>query len=134
MELAGGVVQESKAYDESAGVTKAPKTASGIRRVPIPAALVPLLERMKRDRVATELVVPALAGSSDDKRAGWIRRHLKTAGVERTRLFENTPTTMAVNFRSLRDSGITWLALAGVDIVKIQRRAGHDDVATRSAT
>jgi len=35
-----------------------------------------------------------------------------------------------VGFRSWRDTGITWLALSGVDVVKIQRRAGHDDVTT----
>ena len=37
---------------------------------------------------------------------------------------------MHVGFRSWRDTGITWLALAGVDVAKIQRRAGHDDIAT----
>jgi hypothetical protein len=37
---------------------------------------------------------------------------------------------MHVGFRSLRDTGITWLALAGVDVVKIQRRAGHDEIST----
>jgi hypothetical protein len=37
---------------------------------------------------------------------------------------------MHVGFRSWRDTGITWLALAGVDLATIRRRAGHDDVAT----
>jgi hypothetical protein len=58
------------------------------------------------------------------------RAHLQLAGVTRPRLYENTATTMHVGFRSWRDTGITWLALAGVDAAKIQRRAGHDDVAT----
>jgi|CZKU01.1.fsa_nt_gi hypothetical protein len=35
---------------------------------------------------------------------------------------------MMVNFRSWRDTGITWLALAGVDVAKMQRRAGHDSI------
>ena len=35
-----------------------------------------------------------------------------------------------MNFRSCRDSGITWLALAGVDLARMQRRAGHDDINT----
>jgi integrase len=34
------------------------------------------------------------------------------------------------DFRSCRDSGITWLALSGLDVAKIQRRAGHEDVST----
>jgi hypothetical protein len=37
---------------------------------------------------------------------------------------------MQINFRSWRDTGITWLALQGVDIAKMQRRAGHDSIST----
>ncbi len=37
---------------------------------------------------------------------------------------------MPVGFRSLRDTGLTWLALAGVPIQHMQRRAGHDDMNT----
>jgi hypothetical protein len=33
-------------------------------------------------------------------------------------------------FRSWRDTGVTWLALAGVDVARIQWRAGHDRVTT----
>lgn len=43
---------------------------------------------------------------------------------------EESATTMKVNFRSWRDTAITWLALAGVDVVKMQRRAGHDEIST----
>jgi len=45
-------------------------------------------------------------------------------------LSEKTATTMPANFRSWRDTGITWLALKGVDVAKIQRRAGHDEIST----
>ena len=37
---------------------------------------------------------------------------------------------MPVGFRSLRDTGLTWLALAGVPSQHMQRRAGHDDMNT----
>lgn len=37
---------------------------------------------------------------------------------------------MMVGFRSWRDTGITWLALAGIDLAKMQRRAGHEDITT----
>ena len=37
---------------------------------------------------------------------------------------------MQINFRSLRDTGITWLALAGTDLAKMPRRAGHDEPST----
>ncbi len=37
---------------------------------------------------------------------------------------------MPVNFRTCRVTGITWCAIAGIDAVGIQRRAGHDDINT----
>jgi hypothetical protein len=46
---------------------------------------------------------------------------LEIAKVTRPRLTENSATTMHVGFRSWRDTGITWLALAGVDVAKMQR-------------
>lgn len=35
---------------------------------------------------------------------------------------------MQRELRSLRDSGITWLAISGLDVVKMQRRAGYDAI------
>lgn len=75
-------------------------------------------------------MAPVLSRTAEDFRAIRIRRFLKLAGITRPRLFETTATTMAVNFRSLRDSGITWLALAGVDSIRMMRRAGHESVST----
>ena len=37
-------------------------------------------------------------------------------------------TAARANFRSWCDSGITWLALAGGEVARIARRAGHEDV------
>jgi hypothetical protein len=34
------------------------------------------------------------------------------------------------NFRWWRDSGLTWLAMSGVGVDKIMRRAGHNMVQT----
>lgn len=130
VDTAAGVVHITKAYDERTKAIKPPKTANGVRDVPIPATLVALLERMKKGQGAADLVVPIVAGTSESKRAPRFVTALRAAGVTRPRLFENTATTMGVNFRSLRDSGITWLALAGVDVVRMQRRAGHDSVTT----
>ena len=59
-----------------------------------------------------------------------MRKHFALAKIGRARLTEQTATTMQINFRSWRDTGITWLALAGVDIAKMQRRAGHDEIST----
>jgi hypothetical protein len=59
-----------------------------------------------------------------------MRQHFALAQLERPRLREETATTMQINFRSWRDTGITWLALAGVDVARMQRRAGHDSIST----
>jgi len=135
VDLDAMIVHVTKAFDERGGTTKEPKTENGVRDVPIPPTLAPLLRRMRKredgtDRDATELVLPLLGALTDNRRATNIRIDLQRAGVGRPRLFENTATTMGVNFRSLRDSGITWLAIAGVDVVKMQRRAGHDSIET----
>lgn len=130
VDLNAMLVHITKAYDERTSKVKPPKTRNGVREVPIPAALAPLLRRMRKSRDDRDLVVPILGTLSDNRRAINIRTDLRRAGCARPRLYEDSATTMAVNFRSLRDSGITWLAIAGVDVVKIQRRAGHDDVGT----
>jgi hypothetical protein len=83
-----------------------------------------------QDVPADALGVPLLANTPADTVAKHTRRHLRAAGIARPELFTDTPTTVQANIRSWRDSGITWLALAGVDLVKIQRRAGHDQIST----
>lgn len=125
-----GVVHITKAWDERAKEIKPPKTAKGVRDVPIPSALIPLLKRMGDGKQPSDRVVPILLSMSEDVRAPKIRAHLRAADCTRPRLFEDTATTMGVNFRTLRDSGITWLALARVDVMRMQSRAGHENITT----
>ena len=108
---------------------KAPKTANGVRDVAIPATLVPLLTAMKEGGVG-KAVVPLMQDISERRRAEWMRKHFTLAKLDRARLTEQSATTMQINFRSCRDTGITWLALQGVDVAKMQRRAGHDAIST----
>ncbi len=98
--------------------------------VPIPPALLPLLRTVRARATPADLVAPLLGTVADNKRAILLRQHLKLAGIDRPRLFEDTATTIRVNFRSLRDSGITWEALAGTEAARIQSRAGHEHIAT----
>ena len=130
VDLDARVVHVTKAYDERTRTVKAPKTRNGVRDVPIHPSLVPLLRRLVDGRDVIASLVPIVSQRSEFERANLTRSHLATAGVTRPRLTENTPTTMHVGFRSWRDTGITWLALAGVDVAKIQRRAGHDNITT----
>ncbi len=102
---------------------KPPKTKAGKREVPIPESLLPLLIAMKKEGAP---LVPAVARSRDvEKNTRMLRVHLKMAGVDRAELHEGSDATMAFDFRSLRTTGITWSAMAGVDSFVLALRAGH---------
>lgn len=137
-------ISVSKAYDEATRATKAPKTSAGQRTVPIEPSLLPLLARLKdaaeapnaaesaRDataRAAAALVAPLLTGG-EGRTAGIFREHLARAKLTRARLWADNPTEEPVDFRSLRDSYATWLALSDVPEKRIQRRLGHKSAAT----
>lgn len=62
--------------------------------------------------------------------ASTLRSALQKAGVSREELFINTRTHKHITFHDLRATGITWLAVRGDEPLKIQRRAGHSDLAT----
>ena len=130
VDLDASLVHVTKAYDEREGETKAPKTRNGVRDVPIHPNLLPLLRRLCTGREDAAPLLPILSSWCENQRAMKTREHLALAKVTRKRLTENTATTMGVNFRSWRDTGVTWLALAGLDVAKMQRRAGHERIET----
>lgn len=133
VDLDAGVIHVTKALDYSDAHMKrikTPKTRNGVRRVPIDANLAPLLARMKDGKEPDSLVVPCLSAYGEDHLAQQFREHLQAAGVRRAELHRSTATHVQGNFRSCRDSGITWLAMAGLGVDKIMRRAGHDMVQT----
>jgi integrase len=137
VDFAADTISVSKAIDARTGKAKPlPKTQGAVREVPIDPALMPLLKRMHDeapqtdDGVACGPVLPVLAELNDKFRAKQLRAHLRLADVTRERLFAETPTLLPVNFRSCRDSGITWLALAGVPLQVMKGRAGHEEVET----
>jgi integrase len=124
-----GRLQITKAWSYLDGSIKAPKSRSGIRDVPIHPQLMPLLRQM-RPPSSSALVVPILSTVPRECLAARTRAHLLAAGIVRDALHVSTFTMVRANFRSWRDSGITWLAMLGLDVAKIMRRAGHDDVGT----
>lgn len=132
VDLEHGRVLITKAWSYRDGAIKAPKTRSGVRLVPIHPELLPLLRgmRSRADAASSGLVVPLLAAVPRHTLAARTRSHLLTAGVARHALHFSDLTMVRANFRSWRDSGITWLAMVGVDTAKIMRRAGHDDIGT----
>jgi integrase len=107
------------------------KTHAAIRDVPIEDTLLPLLTVLHTRRESDAApVLPILRECTDHDRAEQLRNHLKFAGVTRPRLFARSLTMQQANFRSCRDSGITWLALKGLLLQAIQRRCGHVNITT----
>lgn len=130
IDLHHGRIRVSRAWAHHLGMERGPKTLRGIRDVPIPDALTPLLERMRRGRREDDLVVPILTSRAHETLAWRTREHLRIAGITRAALYETTRETVRANFRSWRDSGITWLAMSGLGLPQMMRRAGHEDART----
>jgi integrase len=132
VDFAAGTVSVSKAIEARSGKPKPlPKNANAVRPVPIEPALMPLLKAMHEARASDDApVVPALRELNDKFRAKLLREHLELADVKRPRLREDTLTLRPIDFRSCRDTGITWLALSGLSLHAIQRRCGHEDIDT----
>jgi len=130
VDLDASLILVTKAWDYERETVKPPKTRNGVRRVPIESALRPLLVRMREGKRANELVVPAMSTVPENTLAEIFRMDLTTARVTRNELHHDTLTHVQANFRSCRDSGLTWLAMTGLGMDKISRRAGHDTIQT----
>ena len=122
VDLKARTISVSKALDVQTGDVKAPKTTQGHRMLPIQEHLVPLLEAMKGQ---ADALVLASFNLSEDHVAQSFRDALAAAKVDRPRLTADNATEEPIDFRSLRDTHATWLALAGTPDKIIQRRMGH---------
>ena len=112
----------SKALDAETGEVKEPKTRAARRTIALQPALVPLLEHLQGE--ARALVLDSF-NASEDHMAEMFRAYLAKAGVTRPRLTADNATEEPIDFRSLRDTHATWLALARTPDSVIQRRMGH---------
>lgn len=130
LDLVAGEVRISRAYDERTKSVTTPKTDMGIRTVTIPPTLMPLLERIARERGAEDRVCPIVAATPEKSRAGIYRERLQAAEIDEPAFFVETRTHLMIDFRSLRDSGVTWRFLAGERAEIVQREAGHEHIAT----
>jgi integrase len=129
--LAKGYIHVHQALDLRSGLVKSTKTGVS-RKVPIHASLAPLLEAMRPKDGGGRVVESEHANRKAEggmppleSLAGTLRDHLVRAGVTRSELHEERPTTKRMTFYDLRATGITWEALAGTEPLVIQRRAGH---------
>jgi integrase len=128
VDLTHRLIHVTKAWHYAERRVKEPKTIAGYRDVPLEPRLEPLLRRMRERAKPGDLVAPLLSSMHRVSIPPTVRRHLMVAGVDREALHKSTTQNVRANFRTWRDTGITWLALAGVDIARIMRRAGHEDV------
>jgi integrase len=116
------IVHVHRAFERRSRTIKTTKGAHN-RRVPIEAALMPVLELIIRERGGSGLLIPTMPSDRDMSRG--LRRWLMRAGVDRADLHERSLTHKAMTFHDLRSTGITWMAVRGDEPLKIQQRAGH---------
>jgi len=117
----------TRALNRRTGQAKATK-GKRQRAVTLEPTILPLLETMLGDREPDGLLVEDMPSERDMARG--LRRWLLRAGVDRHALHHVTPTTRPIRFHDLRATGLTWMAVRGDDVLKIQDRAGHTDFAT----
>jgi integrase len=127
VDLEHATIAVSHAYNRRKKASGVPKTQAGTRRVPIEPTLLPLLRAM-HDECGGEGLVVRLP--SERTMARSLRRWLRRAGVTRDALYEASATSKPCGWHDLRATGITWLAVRGLDLAKIQARAGHEDIET----
>jgi integrase len=132
VDFTAGTVSVNKAMDGRTHEPKPlPKTDAAVRDVPIEPTLMPLLKAMHERRASDDApILPVLRTLTDRYRAQKLRAHLVIADVKRPRLTADTLTLRPVDFRSCRDTGITWLAIEtpthkALTLQAMRRRCGH---------
>jgi Phage integrase family len=101
-----------------------------VRPVPLEPALIPILEAMRGEPSTYVVAFAHLRIGDRHNAAPTLRADLHRAGVLAPRLYRDDATYMPVDFRCLRDTYATWLALAGHDVQVMMRRLGHNNYAT----
>lgn len=127
LDLAGGVVDVRASLDVRTGATVAPKSAAGIRRVPIAAALRDLLldYRLEVGEVEPERRVFRFDVGSFAARA--LREW--TAANERRRM-RREPELQPVELHEARHTAASLWIAAGVDAKALQTYMGHSSITT----
>lgn len=131
IDLDHGAVHVHQSIDRRTGNLSTTKTEAA-RRVPIDAALLPLLEAMLGESGGVGRVLATAA--TDRKLSRQLRRCLQLAGVTRAELFADDAsarsTRKPMTFHDLRATGITWCAVRGDAPLTIMQRAGHRSFST----
>ena len=128
VDLERGLISVRRSVDRATHAVKDTK-GKRTRHVPIEPAIAPLLKALvSRAKTGRDHLVWA---PPDETRAKTLREHLRLAGVLRRELHHSEAgRSMHITAHDLRSSTVTWWAVRGDDAFKIQRRTGHEDLAT----
>ena len=74
--------------------------------------------------------MPVVEATHEELRPKLYRKFLQAAGVDEPAFYAESATHLVIDFRSIRDSGITWRFLAGERAEVVQREAGHEHIST----
>lgn len=112
-----------------------PKSDAGVRRVPIPAALVPVLRShlaAHATRGADGLLFPRARDAAAWTHPNTLRAHFNAARdeVNARRAAAELPTLDGFNFHSLRHTALSRVGMAGATLEELKRYGGHSDAAT----
>jgi len=128
VDIERGIVSVRVSWDRESGELKQTKTGNkGIRRFAIEPNLLPLLRAMHTEANGAG---PVITMRDQKWWAADLRKHLEAARVTRAALFRNDATCKRLRFHDLRGTGLTWMAVRGDDVLKIQQRAGHTNFET----
>jgi integrase len=130
LDLDAGEVRVHRSFGEGEKKVKKTKTDEGVRTVTIPAWLLPLLKRSAEERAAGDHLAPWIAATPEDERAEAFRTFLRNGGAAPEHIFKDSETHEKIDFRSVRDTGVTLRFLAGERAEVVQREAGHKHPAT----
>ncbi|RYE94985.1 MAG: hypothetical protein EOO75_00490 [Myxococcales bacterium] len=125
-----GTVSIHQATDRYRNVGEIRSTKTGVgRRFRVEDTVMPLLIAMINEAGGRG---PIVKMPPAEDLAGRLRQYLEWAGVTRTALYADPKdrTRKRITWHDLRATGITWRAVRGDDPLKIQRAAGHSDLAT----
>lgn len=125
IDLEHGVLSITRARNARSGKVESTKSEE-TRRFALEPALLPLLQAM-HDEVDGK---GHLLRWHELHMARGLRRWLKVAKVDRDELHNGSATRKPMTWHDLRATGLTWMAVRGLDPLKIKQRAGHASFST----
>ena len=120
-----GITAADVDFEHNIVIVNGTKTAVARRRVPIDAALRPLLKLLVRERPAGALVDCPPADGGRHGAADYMRIDMRKAELTRKDLWRDDAEQAPFTFHGLRHTAITWWYVSGKDATFLKICAGH---------